>query len=445
MAKVLTSKAIETAHSGDSRREVPDAQVPGLYLVIQPSGAKSWALRYRFDGASRKLTIGPTLLRRDEEITHRPATGEAMTLPEARAAARDALQAVSEGRDPAAERKATKAKPLTTIDPERDLVRKLGEDFIERYCKPRNRSWPEVERQFKAEINPQWGERRAQEITRRDVLDLLDDIVDRGSPVTANRVFATVRKFFAWLIERDVLTDSPCAGVKAPSAETPRDRILDDDEIRLFWRAAEGLGEPFGPLCRLLLLTGQRREEVAAMTWHELQLGKEDPSWQLSASRTKNGNAHTVPLSPQAVAMIKAVRRKAGKPGYLFTTTGETPVSGFSRVKGRLDAAMLELARSDAEKRGEDPADVKTPPPWTLHDLRRTAASGMARLKINLPVIEKVLNHVSGTFSGIVGVYQQYEFGTEKRAALEAWGNFIDGLTGPKKPNVLQMKRGRAR
>ncbi|WP_292140816.1 site-specific integrase [Mesorhizobium sp.] len=439
MAKVLTAKAVETASAGDKRREIADAQVPGLYLVIQPSGVKSWALRYRFDGASRKLTIGPVLLRRDEEITGRPALGEAMTLPEARSAARDALQALSEGRDPAAERKAAKANPPAAIDPERDLVRVLSGQFVDRYCKPRNRSWPEIERQFKVEINPHWGELRAQDITRRHVLDLLDGIVDRGSPVTANRVFATVRKFFAWLIERDVIAQTPCAGIKTPSAETPRDRILADDEIRLFWRATEKLAEPFGPLCRLLLLTGQRREEVAAMTWHELQLGK-DPAWQLSSGRTKNGNPHTVPISSRALATIKLIRRKAGKAGYLFTTTGDTPVSGFSRVKLRLDATMLDLAKEDAEKRGDDPAKVQPLPPWTLHDLRRTAASGMARLNINLPVIEKVLNHVSGTFAGIVGVYQRHEFAAEKRAALEAWGSFVDGLAGSKKANVLQMK-----
>ncbi|TGU99174.1 site-specific integrase [Mesorhizobium sp. M00.F.Ca.ET.151.01.1.1] len=447
MAKVLTAKAVETASASDKRREVADAQVPGLYLVIQPSGVKTWALRYRFDGASRKLTIGPVLLRRDEEITARPALGEAMTLPESRAAAREALQALSEGRDPAAERKAAKANPPIASDPERDLVRVQSGQFVDRYCKPRNRSWPEIERQFKVEINPHWGELRVQDISRRHVLDLLDGIVDRGSPVTANRVFATVRKFFAWLIERDVIALTPCAGIKTPSAETPRDRILDDDEIRLFWRATEKLADPFGPLCRLLLLTGQRREEVAAMTWHELQLADDrisvamgNPAWRLSSDRTKNGNAHTVPLSPQAIATIKSIRRKLGKRGYLFTTTGDTPVSGFSRVKLRLDATMLELAKEDAEKRGDDPAKVKAPPPWTLHDLRRTAASGMARLNINLPVIEKVLNHVSGTFAGIVGVYQRHEFAAEKRAALEAWGNFVGGLTGAEKANVLQMK-----
>ncbi|QND58229.1 tyrosine-type recombinase/integrase [Mesorhizobium huakuii] len=440
MAKVLTAKAIETAQATTSRREIPDGQLPGLYLVVQTSGAKSWALRYRFAGAPRKLTIGPVLLRREEELPTPPTIGQAMTLPEARTAARGAMQSLSEGRDPSAEKKAAKAAPPSPVDPERDLVRKLGESFVERYCKPRNKSWKEIERQFKAEINPHWGDRRAQEISRRDVLDLLDRIVDRGSPVTANRVFATVRKFFSWLIERDVLRETPCAGVNAPSAETPRDRILNDGEVRLFWRATAELGEPFGTLFRLLLLTGQRREEVGAMTWRELQLDGAEPTWQLPASRTKNGNPHSVPLSKQAIAQIKTVRRKAGKAGLLFTTTGETPVSGFSRAKDRLDAGMLAIAREDAEDRGGDPAKVKPVPHWTLHDLRRTAASGMARLNINLPVIEKLLNHVSGTFSGIVGVYQRHEFSAEKRAAMAAWGNFVDDLMKPTKPNVVPLR-----
>ncbi len=279
---------------------------------------------------------------------------------------------MAEGNDPRAARKAREA--AAKAEPERDLIRNLGASFIERYSKPRNRAWPEVERQFKAEINPKFGARRAQDIKKSDVLGLLDGIVDRASPVTANRVFATLRKFFNWLVERDVLEASPCVGVKKPTAEQSRDRVLTDDELKAIWKASESFAYPFGPLWRLLLLTGQRREEVAGMRWKELDLG-EKPVWVIPASRTKNGEAHAVPVSPVAMGIIEALPR-IGKAGFVFTTTGESHVTGYSRSKARLDAKIA-LDASGAIS------------PWTLHDLRRTMASGMARLASALPSSRK--------------------------------------------------------
>lgn len=438
MANVLTTKAVEAAKPNGSKRiEKPDAALPGLYLVIQPSGARSWALRFRRDGKPAKLTIGTVLDRRDDAPPDILPLGQPHTLTEARAAARNALQALAEGKDPLGERKAMQA--AAKADPGRDLINTLSASFIERYCKPRNRSWAEIERQFAAEINPNWGNRRAQDIKKRDVLDLLDGIVDRGSPVTANRVFATLRRFFGWLVERDVLKISPCVGVKKPTAEQSRDRILTDAEIKLFWKAASSFDYPFGPMWLLLLLTGQRREEVAGMTRKELVIDGDKPVWTIPVSRAKNGIAHAVPLSAAAVDIIKALP-KIGKAGFCFTTTGDTHVTGYSRSKVRLDAAMVGYMRDDAEKAGDDSEEV-TLTPWTLHDLRRTMASGMARLGINLPVIEKVLNHTSGTFGGIVSVYQHHDFADEKRRALDAWASFVLSLVEDKPAaNVVQMR-----
>ena len=433
MATVLTAKAVENAKPNPEKRiERPDAALPGLYLVIQPSGGRSWALRYRKDGKPAKLTIGPVLDRRDDAAPDVVALGEAHTLTEARTAARAALQALGEGKDPARER----AKQASEkADPVRDQISTLGASFIERYCKPRNRAWAEVERQFKAEINPKWGNRLVHEIDKRDVLDLLDGIVDRGSPVTANRVLATLSRFFGWLVERDVLKASPCIGVKKPTAEQSRDRILTDDELKLFWEAAVSFEYPFGPMWRLLLLTGQRREEVAGMTRKELALDDDKPLWTIPASRTKNGIAHAVALSPAALEIIKSLP-KIGKAGFCFTTTGETHVTGFSRSKARLDAAMVDIMHED------DPESVRFQK-WTLHDLRRTMASGMARLGINLPVIEKVLNHTSGSFGGIVSVYQHHDFADEKRRALDAWANFVMSVVGGElESNVVPMRAG---
>ena len=232
---------------------------------------------------------------------------------------------------------------------------------------------------------------------------------------------------------------SPCAGVRKPTAETARDRVLSDDEVRWLWKACDEIGYPFGHITRLLLLTGTRREEVRALPLRELNLP--DRLWTIAAARTKNGLEHEVPLSEAAVAVIEAAPRIQGRAGLLFTTTGETPVSGFSRAKRRLDASMVKMAREEAAERGDDPDSIAIAP-WRLHDLRRTVASGMARLGIALPVIERCLNHVSGSFAGIVGVYQRHSFADEKRAALDAWAKDVGGIiSGPSdaKSNIVYL------
>src|SRR5262249_52759035 len=248
----------------------------------------------------------------------------------------------------------------------------------------RPRTAREPGRLLRQQVLPRWGGRMVHEITRRDVLDALDRVVDGGAPIAANRVFAAVRKFFNWCVARDIIAASPCAGVKPPTAERARDRVLSDEELKLVWQAAGKVGSPFGPLVKLLALTGQRRDEVARMRWDELDL--DACLWTLPPVRTKNDKPHDVPLSAAAITVLKTVPRVTDSP-FVLTTNGAAPASGYSKNKRRLDAQL--------------PADM---PSWRLHDLRRTAASGMARLGINLPVIEKVLNHASGSFAGIVSV-----------------------------------------
>ena len=415
MSKGLTVKGIESQKPGSARREVPDGLLAGLYLVVQPSGARSWAVRYRAAGVPRKLTLGPY---------------PAIDLGNARELARKALVAVAEGRDPGEEKKAARQAPAKR---ERDLFEVVAGQFIERYAKANTResTWRETERLIDKNVLPVWKGRAVQSITRRDVIDLLDRVVDRGAAVAANRVLAVVRRLFGWTVERGILELSPCAGVKAPTAERSRDRVLNDDELRRVWRATDVDGWPFGPLVQLLILTGQRRDEVANIRWSELDLEKR--LWTLPKERSKNDTAHEVPLSDAALSVIGKLKKIAGKPGFLFTTTGETPVSGFSRAKHRLDALVLSGLRGET---------VGPTPHWTLHDLRRTAASGMAKLGINLPVIEKVLNHTSGSFAGIVGVYQRHTFADEKRKALETWGRFVETVVRDEPSDNVVALRG---
>ena len=260
------------------------------------------------------------------------------------------------------------------------------------------------------------------------MIDLLDDIADSGRVVTANRIRAYLNKFLNWAVERDIIPMSPATGVKPAAKEASRDRVLTDDEIRWFWAACEAEGFPWGPLGKVLLLTGQRLNEAAQITDGEIK----GDLWHLSADRTKNGRAHDVPLSKAARDVLASVDRIAGKPGFIFTTTGSTPVSGFYKARAALAEAMEQAAAKD---RGE-PVEI---PRWTFHDLRRTAATGMARLGIAVRVTEAVLNHVSGTGGGIVAVYQRHDYADEKRAALDAWARYVTQLVEGKPGNVVRI------
>jgi integrase len=400
-AKVLTVQAVERLKPDPPvRREIPDAGMPSLYLIVHPTGRKAWCVRYRFGGRPRKMMLGPY---------------PALDLPTARDRAREAVRILALGRDPGAE-KIEAAKAIRSRPADHDLIASVVEDFLERHVRKNNKASTAqtAEQILRKDVLPVWGRRKVESITRRDVLDLLDGIVDRGAPVMANRALATVRKFFNWCVDRSIIAASPCTGVKAPSQETTRDRVLTDAELRSVWLGAERVGWPFGPFVKLLILTAQRRDEVAGIKRGELhEYGAE---WHLPAARSKNGLANIVPLSGAAQAILKALPRIRGD--FLLTTTGQGPIRGFSRAKDRLDAAIAGL-------NGGQPLQ-----PWTFHDLRRTAASGMARLGTDPHVVEAVLNHRSGTISGVAAIYNRYQYLNEKRAALKAWAAHVEAIIG---------------
>jgi integrase len=225
------------------------------------------------------------------------------------------------------------------------------------------------------------------------------------TPVIANRVHSILHTLFDWAVETDLITSSPAAGIKRPNKETPRDRVLTDAELRAVWLGAEKEDFPYGAIIQLLILTGQRRGEVAGMARSELD--HNSGIWALPRERVKNGRRHEVPLSHQAREIVQKAPQISDK--YVFSLNGKGPVGGFSERKARLDQ-LAKIA------------------PWTVHDLRRTVASGLAKLGTDLAVIEKVLNHVSGSFAGIVGVYQRHEFAAEKREALQRWADHVERL-----------------
>lgn len=411
-AKVLTVPSVERLKPDPLRRlEVPDAALPGLYLVIQPSGAKSWAVRYRVAGKPRKFTLG-----------RYPSLG----LAKARGEARDILAKVSVGTDPAVAAKLA-MQEVRQQDPDKDLFASVLNSFVERHVrtKTKQRSGDETERNLRLHVLPKWGDRKIQDLTRRDVIELLDEIADRGTPIAANRTLSAVRKLFNWALDRSMIGTSPCVRVTPPAEEKSRDRVLNPEEIALVWQAADAIGWPFGPYTKLLLLTAQRRDEAAKMTRGELCEG--GTLWTIPGDRTKNGDAHDVPLSQAAQDVLSEAPRIAGRKGLVFTSTGETAISGYSKAKRRLDTEMLRLARDQAAQRGEDVDDV-TIAPWRLHDLRRTVASGLARLGTPVHIIEAILNHRNGRISGVAAIYNRYSYADEKRQALEAWARYVRQL-----------------
>ena len=248
------------------------------------------------------------------------------------------------------------------------------------------------------------GARSVHAISKRDIIDLVNAVVDRGSPVGANKTLKVVRSFFGWCVGRAILERSPCDGVKAPTVERARDRVLLDWELSEIIRAARQLGGPYGAIVEVLALTGQRRDEVARMSWDEVDL--ERRTWTLPAARTKNDKPHIVQLPDPAVAVIGAQPR-LGR--LVFSRNGVTAVGDFSSQKRRLD-------------------DLCGVSHWRLHDLRRTMVSGMARLGVAPHVADKILNHAAGTISGVAAVYQRHEFLKERREALERWGAHVEAL-----------------
>jgi integrase len=418
MAKKLTALKVEQAKSRSIRTEMPDGGCAGLYLVIQPNGKRSWAIRYRrkADGKPRKITLSGSL-----------------SLAAARAKSTDLLEQAAKGADPAAtiqiEKQAARARAVGEDDTFGVVVRK----FILRDQRPKNRTWSETARllgvrlgsdgkleAIRGGLADRWGGRKFKEIQKRDVLEELDAIVDRGAEIMANRTLAAIRRLGNWAMTRDIISVSPCANVEPPADETKRDRILTDKEIRQLWKACDTIGQPFGPAIKLLLLTGQRRGEVGEMTEGEIDRAKR--LWTIPARRAKNDVIHDVPLSDEAIAVLDGVKRIKSEEGFIFTTTGDAPVSGWSRIKTELDRLM--------ESTGSR---------WTLHDIRRTVATGMQRIGIRMEVAEKVLNHTSGSFGGIVGVYQRHDFAKEKRAALDVWAREVERLVGGQTATEIQM------
>ena len=411
-----------------------DDELSGFGLRVTSNGAKSYVYQYRMGGREAiktRYTIGKH--------------GSPWTPDLARTEAKRLALMVGQGIDPAG---ADKERRRQAVDlafaPYVDL-------FVDGYLKSHWKDWQQGKSLLEREAVPVLQRTPLPLIKRSDVVAVLDRLADR--PARAKMMHATLRKLLKWAVSRGDLERSPIEEMDAPTGPAARDRVLHDSEMATIWRASGGMGYPFGPMYRLLIVTGQRREEIAGLDWRELD--RDAATWTLPAARAKNGKAHIVPLNALALVEIDSLAETLSgaandgseevtwpRRGLVFTTTGKTSVSGHSRGKARLDRDIARLLETEA---AHDGAEYHEFAPWRIHDFRRTAATGFQRLGVRFEVTEAVLNHVSGSRSGVAGVYQRHDWKEEKRTALDAWGRHIEGLIVPAdRSNVAVLRRRNA-
>jgi integrase len=383
-----------------------DAAMPGFGLMVTKNGHKSFVVDYRAAGRKRRMHLKSGL-----------------TLTAARKEALAILGAVARGCDPLMERrKVERAKSETLQAIVDEYIAKEGDRL-------RSSSMNERRRVLRVLVLPVLGSRQIDDISRTDIVRLLDRIVSENGAPTADNALAYLRRILNWHASRSDIYRSPI--VRGMARTNPgkrrRRRVLTDDELRALWRAAEASPGAFSSYVRFLLLTAARRSEVAGMRRSEVS-GEE---WIIPPARYKTGLELVLPLSPAAREVLDKVP-KVGKSGFVFTTDGKTPISGFSKFKRAFDAKML------AELRQSYPAAAV--PNWTLHDLRRTARSLMSRAGIPSDHAERCLGHV---LPGIRATYDRYEYLPEKRRAFEALAALVERIVHPA-DNVASLDERRA-
>jgi integrase len=388
MKRALTAKAIEAIKPPKAGQiEVFDQGYPGLALRVSYGGAKSFTTYYRPGGGKhRRITLG---------------LWPAMSLAEAREAWRRVREEVVKGGDPAREKQGR--KPGMSFDV-------VIEEWLRRdQSKNKASSQYRVGRLVEHDLLPAWTGRRVDDLTKRDVLDLTDSIMDRGATVQARRVHSHVQRFFNWCVERNIIKANPMTGLKRPGSETSRDRVLTDAEVVKVWTGTEG-ADPFNAITRLLLLTGCRLQEIGSLKWSEI----DGNLIKLRGERTKNNLPNEVHLTAVARAILEEQPRIEGS-DFVFTLDGQKPVSGWSRAKKRIDASTGVTG-------------------WRLHDIRRTVSTGMNELGVDSHIVEAVLGH---KVKGVAGVYNKAKHEAASYTALQAWGAHVIALVEGRKPGKV--------
>ncbi len=367
--------------------EVWDQAISGFGLRVSPSGTKAFVLVYRIGGKLKRMTLGryPDLL-----------------LAKARAAAYSAKSKIAAGEDP-------KPRKLKAHSRRTEHTFSLAVDsYIEQHAKQKSKTWKQTEQMIHRELMGAFANTDIREISKQDIARHIEQIVKRGSPASANLALRIIKKFFNWCVEQGLLEISPVTGLQAPARIVSRDRVLTDKELTNIWEAANVIGYPYGQIVKLLLLTGQRRGEVVGMRRSELNMEKSH--WSISADRNKNGKPNEVPLSDTAKAILTEL--PVWKSDFVFPARGnlESSFSGFSKLKQRFDKE----------------ANI---PDWRLHDLRRTLATGLAKMGTDPHVVEHILNHQTGALSQVARIYNRYSYLKEKQEALQMWAEHVNNIS----------------
>lgn len=434
MAKpILTDSKVRGLKATKGKRlEVADTLVPGLRIRVTAS-SKTWVLRQRAGGKVRTMTIGP----------FGDAVAGQFTLAAARAKAVDMQATIAGGAIIA-------PASIHRTAGEGERVADVVDTFMTRWAEKRIKNPASYRWMFDKYVIPHFGDWQLPAIKRRDLADFLDTIADKHGMTTARRVGGLLKRLFKFASARDIIENDPAAALMLPGAEVQRERTLTETELRAFWVATDPASRgnernkagrlaahpsmfPWGAYFRLLLLTGQRRGEVAGMRWADVDLKAR--TWSLASTDTKSARAHLVPLSGAAVALLEALPRlsvtldgKEVPSPYVVTTNGAAPISMFSKPKGWLDDAMRKAL-------GGDLTD------WRIHDLRRTVSTGLARLGVDPFVRRRVLNHA---LQGVDAIYDQFDYLEPKRAALDLWATELDRIVSgkPSGANVVKLERG---
>ena len=394
----FTDRQIKSLKPKKTRYEVWEDNGKGFGVRVAPTGRKSFIFLYRFQGTSRRMTFG-----------NYPET----SLADAHAAHAKSRQLLEQGNDPATVEQDAKEESRRSPS-----VKRLVAEYIEKYAKPRKRSWKEDKRILYKDVVPRWGKRKAQDVARRDIILLLDEIVERGALIQANRTLATIRKMYSFAMGRGILESSPCVAIPAPSKENRRDRVLSEDEVKIFWEklATAKMERSTALALKLQLITAQRKGEVAGSEWADFDLT--NGWWTIPAEKSKNRLPHRVPLSSFAIETLNELKIISGDSKWLFPS----PRDGQHIAETSVDHAV----RANAEHFKIDH--------FTPHDLRRSAASMMTASGVQRLTVSKILNHVE---TGITSVYDRHSYDKEKRKALRTWGLQLETILGLKKSNKV--------